>query len=42
MHGIHRKWYMFQKNVRPLRPGLDRKGFGRWDGVGLEVGVKAT
>lgn len=35
-----RKWYMFQKNVRPLRPGLGRKGFRRWDGVGLEVGIK--
>ena len=23
-------------------PRLDRKGFVRWDGVGLEVGVKVT
>lgn len=34
-HGVK-----FQRNVRPLRAGVDRKGFGRWGEVGFELGIE--
>lgn len=40
VRGTSRKWHKFQRNVRPLRTGLDTEVFGRWDGVESEVGVE--
>lgn len=33
-------WCELQRKMRPLRTGLDRKGFGRWGEVGLELGTE--